>query len=353
MFRKDKYLFFLFLFFITFQIFAEDCASMSKDNRPTINGMLANSESIEEAQERIKKEHMSLSECYKKEKIEKLKTAKSKSQINTSEKIYCKKKGPNESNDEGICVNNELNGIGKRVFSSGNVYEGNFSNNLQNGFGKLTFKDGSFFQGIFIDGLGDGKGTLKMLDGREAVGDFKKGKFVKGTFKDKDGLVYIGEFEDFKLIGTGSVTYPNGTIINSFFNEQGANGRYTEKLPNGDIYQGKFINSKRDGTVFYTLSDGENGEIEFIENVPKSRKIIKSAFNNAKSSNITTSDSRQKGIDSMNCEIYSRNMTSGQEIKSIPNPSVSLAFLDSMLQGLAISNNRRSWYESCMKNLGW
>ena len=43
---------------------------------------------------------------------------------------------------------------------------------------------------------------------------------VRGTKIFHDGSIYEGEFQDFKMHGGGSITYPNGTIYVGTF-EQG------------------------------------------------------------------------------------------------------------------------------------
>ena len=62
---------------------------------------------------------------------------------------------------------------------------------------------------------------------------------------------------------------------------------------------------------------------------------------------------RQKGIDSLTCEAYSKNMTADQQPAVAPGPSGGLSALSAVLSGMMISNNRQQYYDSCMHRLGW
>ena len=64
----------------------------------------------------------------------------------------------------------EPHGDGKRVFSSGHVYEGKWQDGRCHGFGKFTYPDGQIFEGEWKEGRRDGQGKLMMPSGEVIAG---------------------------------------------------------------------------------------------------------------------------------------------------------------------------------------
>ena len=64
----------------------------------------------------------------------------------------------------------EPHGEGKRVFSSGHIYEGKWQDGRCHGFGKFTYPDGQIFEGEWKDGRRNGEGKLSMPSGEVIAG---------------------------------------------------------------------------------------------------------------------------------------------------------------------------------------
>ena len=64
----------------------------------------------------------------------------------------------------------EPHGEGKRVFSSGHVYEGSWKDGRCEGFGRFTYPDGQIFEGEWKDGRRNGPGKLMMPSGETIAG---------------------------------------------------------------------------------------------------------------------------------------------------------------------------------------
>lgn len=95
------------------------------------------------------------------------------------------------------------NGVNKKTFNDGSVYEGNFVNGLPSGSGKLITPDGKTIIGTFYQG-DISYGKISFKNGNEYTGNFS-GNIPngKGYLELKDGSYYKGEFIDGKINGEG------------------------------------------------------------------------------------------------------------------------------------------------------
>lgn len=64
----------------------------------------------------------------------------------------------------------EPHGEGRRVFSSGHVYEGRWQDGRCHGFGRFSYPDGQVFEGEWRDGRRNGEGKLSMPNGEVIAG---------------------------------------------------------------------------------------------------------------------------------------------------------------------------------------
>jgi len=67
---------------------------------------------------------------------------------------------PTKSTLSGNFVNDFLEGVGKRTYDNGQLYEGEFKKGNEEGKGSLIFADGRKWQGPFLNGKANGPGTL-------------------------------------------------------------------------------------------------------------------------------------------------------------------------------------------------
>jgi hypothetical protein len=67
------------------------------------------------------------------------------------------------------------------------------------------------YVGEIEDGKPNGQGTLTTHDGGKYVGEWKNGEYDgQGTETFPDGIKYVGEFKDDERNGQGTLTFPDG-----------------------------------------------------------------------------------------------------------------------------------------------
>ncbi|MFL2524955.1 MAG: MORN repeat-containing protein [Pelagibacteraceae bacterium] len=143
----------------------------------------------------------------------------------------------------GEWKNNNRHGQGTIIDNKGNKFTGQFINNKQgkgvftkaitktkikdcvkgnceNGFGKRIYKNG-VYEGNFKNTLRHGKGSYAWKNGNKFVGEWIKGKGVKGTFEyKKSGDIYTGDFKrsNFSKHGFGKIVIKStGEIRNGLW----------------------------------------------------------------------------------------------------------------------------------------
>ena len=163
------------------------------------------------------------------------------------------------------------------VWTSGNVYKGEFKNDKFDGKGKYTYKKGSFYQGKFKDDVKyfDGKGKLTYNNRDVYEGEFKNDKFDgKGKLTYKNGDVYEGEFKDDDFNGKGKLTYKNGDVYEGEFKNGTFNGKGKLTYKNGDVYEGEFKDNKPHGKGKLTYKNGNVYEGEYKNGVKDGRFLV-------------------------------------------------------------------------------
>tara|TARA_B100001175_G_scaffold72067_1_gene59867 strand:- start:868 stop:2712 length:1845 start_codon:yes stop_codon:yes gene_type:complete len=215
---------------------------------------------------------------------------------------------------EGDWIRNKRTGKGKYTSKSGEIYEGSFIDGNRQGKGKITYPNGNSYDGDWSQNKKNGKGKM-IYDGDLYEGDFIDDKFngiVKVVYADDSG-VYEGEWkndfrigrgkfilnenvfeviwdDDFKsgkgeiissnfklkgkfdppyMSGEGEIVYSNGITFIGYWNEGlELDEYYKGKMiyPNGDIYEGKFLNNQRNGKGKMIFKNGDVYEGEWSEN---------------------------------------------------------------------------------------
>ena len=96
--------------------------------------------------------------------------------------------------NQGVFVNDSMEGFGKFVWPNSKVYEGDWLDNKINGKGKIIYSNGVIFEGSFVNNRKEGKGQVTFPDGRVTTDDYKAGKNRKQyrmsvtTIKDQEKL---------------------------------------------------------------------------------------------------------------------------------------------------------------------
>jgi len=81
---------------------------------------------------------------------------------------------------EGYWNDDNMEGEGMYIFSSGSIYKGAFKNNLFNGEGTYTFSDGAEYIGSWLDNKMHGKGKYTDKDKVVFEGQFFNGYYDSG-----------------------------------------------------------------------------------------------------------------------------------------------------------------------------
>lgn len=88
----------------------------------------------------------------------------------------------------------ERNGQGTEFYSDGSLYIGTWKSDLKDGVGKVIYSNGQVFEGSFVDGERNGEATIIWPDGKSFSGTYKNdkgdGTITNGTTKRK---IYEGE----------------------------------------------------------------------------------------------------------------------------------------------------------------
>lgn len=137
------------------------------------------------------------------------------------------------------------------------TYTGTFLSNDFHGIGTIVLQDGTIFQGQFTHGQYHGVGKLTtVLDDDDRGGDGVAGCGGDGGNKQgKTESVYTGDFSDGLFHGSGSLIHSDGSSFVGTWCE-GKRVEGTETLPNGDVFEGKFLNDMREGPGMLTLKCG-------------------------------------------------------------------------------------------------
>ena len=232
---------------------------------------------------------------------QKLKNSKKASKKNINNNIYIKKY--NETVDdkyiefgkifedknlkyEGFLKDNKYHGIGIEYFSNGNRKR------------KAKYENGKILKkcyGILYNDKNEQEYIGLLLEGRP-----KEGKSIK-YYGEKDYLIYIGDFYDYKYNGNGILYYEDGKniLFNGIFKDDNYDNGILYYIDGKKKYEGYFKNNKYDGkgTLFYKtnnsifylgsfkngyfnhgiLYDPSNNKIfegEYENNIPKEGKNI-------------------------------------------------------------------------------
>ena len=107
---------------------------------------------------------------------------------------------------------NCMNGRGEMIFSTGDVYKGQFRKGNMNGTGEMIFKTGDKYQGDWRDGKMHGLGTMFFATGDKYKGMWKESLIDgRGVMEWKSGEKYDGGWKNGKMHGQGVLTAKDGS----------------------------------------------------------------------------------------------------------------------------------------------
>lgn len=171
--------------------------------------------------------------------------------------------------------------VGKIVYSTGDVFEGEIKGIVRHGKGTITYKQtGEVYSGDFVDDKLTGYAECTSPDGSSYKGEVLDGKkHGVGKHVYPDGSYYYGEFADNKRNGGGEQHYADdsyyyGTFVDDKREGSGIvsvnlengmmyKGECKFVFANGDVYVGDFVADRRTGKGKYTWSTGQTYEGDF------------------------------------------------------------------------------------------
>lgn len=175
------------------------------------------------------------------------------------------------SNYQGEFKDGKKNGTGIYItygnISGTDTYEGKFKDDVFIN-GKYYINNKLIYEGEFKDGKQNGTGIGYYNDIFKREGQFKDGFIINGKeYKTKNNeyeLVFEGEFkDDVRYNGTGKENNENDKFEGEYKNGIKYNGTAKQTLYNIVLFDGQYINGKKNGTGIelgsYFYSDLVNG----------------------------------------------------------------------------------------------
>jgi len=177
---------------------------------------------------------------------------------------------------EGNCID----GKGKKVWSNGKVYIGDFKNGLRDGSGinelngykyngewkedllhgqgKFIFKSGDVYEGELKDGKYNGQGKYISKDKEVYEGAWKDGeKHGLGKSIYRNGDVYVGEYKDHIRHGQGKYIWKDGDVYEGEWKDDGINGQGKFIFKSGNVYEGAWKDGEQHGLGKYIYRNGK------------------------------------------------------------------------------------------------
>ena len=84
----------------------------------------------------------------------------------------------NDTVYEGSMRNDNLNGYGHQIWSTGDSYKGNWKNGQRSSFEKFTWFNKSFYEGNWKNDVMHGQGKFVFVTGEVKEGIWEKGSFM-------------------------------------------------------------------------------------------------------------------------------------------------------------------------------
>ena len=153
-------------------------------------------------------------------------------------------------------------GLGKMVYQSGSVYNGQWKDGKTHGTGCLTLPSGEIYSGKFVSGSRSGMGRMKYTNGD----------------------VYFGNWKENKRNGTGKIIYKSGDYFKGHFKKGKKHGHGMNK-ENEMIFVGFWNkNIKLGAFLCFSLDTGKALEVLFEGGEIKKANLINPKMKRRRSS---------------------------------------------------------------------
>lgn len=189
--------------------------------------------------------------------------------------IICRQRGTYRldiSNSKGkkdlyigqIDQNFQKDGSGIYIFSTGDIYNGDFAQDIRTGQCSFKTNYSDYYSGGIIEGKKSGEGYYVWSDGTEYEGGFSENmKNGYGTYKYINGESYEGDYVNDVKHGKGVYTWANGDVYTGDFQDDARTGKGIYSWANGEMYEGDFKNNEMHGFGKYYWPSGRSYEAPF------------------------------------------------------------------------------------------
>ncbi len=166
------------------------------------------------------------------------------------------------------------------VYSNGDKYTGAVKGLCRHGLGKMEYAaTGDVYIGNFTNDKISGSGKFSYAGGDVYEGEFADNRYDgSGKMTFADGSTYEGSFASGVKSGYGVYKWAkksDGSYAwyEGYFADDVKSGQGTMHYANGDIYRGFFSNDMRSGKGSYVWIDGERYDGNFVNNLVDTRSL--------------------------------------------------------------------------------
>nr|XP_043627764.1 phosphatidylinositol 4-phosphate 5-kinase 7-like [Erigeron canadensis] len=159
---------------------------------------------------------------------------------------------------EGEFNKGKCNGSGVYYYNMNGRYEGDWVDQKYDGYGVETWAKGSRYRGQYRQGLRHGYGIYRVY-----IGDMYAGEWLKGVCHGygvhtcEDGSKYFGEFKGGVKHGIGHYHFRNGDMYAGEYFADKMHGFGVYSFSNGHRYEGGWHEGRRQGFGMYTFRNGD------------------------------------------------------------------------------------------------
>ncbi|KAJ0049520.1 hypothetical protein Pint_15738 [Pistacia integerrima] len=156
---------------------------------------------------------------------------------------------------------NPISGSWVKVYSNGDVYEGEFHRGKCSGSGVYYYYKKGRYEGDWIDGKYDGYGVETWARGSRYRGQYRQGlRHGIGVYRFYTGDVYAGEWSNGQCHGCGVHTCVDGSRYVGEFKWGVKHGLGHYHFRNGDTYSGEYFADRMHGFGVYQFGNGHRYE---------------------------------------------------------------------------------------------
>ncbi|CAI9291416.1 unnamed protein product [Lactuca saligna] len=159
---------------------------------------------------------------------------------------------------EGEFYKGKCSGSGVYYYNMNGRYEGDWVDQKYDGYGVETWAKGSRYRGQYRQGLRHGYGVYRFFTGDMYAGEWIKGQcHGRGVHTCDDGSKYFGEFKGGLKHGLGHYHFRNGDMYSGEYFADMMHGFGVYHFANGHRYEGAWHEGRRQGFGMYSFRNGD------------------------------------------------------------------------------------------------